>query len=275
MRGWIQTAAFVRKESFEILRQPRLLIPLVIGPFLIMFLFGIGYRNEGRNLRTLYVISPGDPIRKEIEKFAPNIGPQLKFEGITSDLTLAKRELQQRKVDLLIIAPSDAYDTISHNERATFTLAHSEVDPYQADYIRFTGELYTDKLNNILLKQSADQWKSQLGTLKTDLQNLNADSQRLRFTLEKGNEIVVNELQNKIQKHAEAVEAQLLDQYQGVDDWVDPDEPVHVDQVRSLGDKLLDFHTLVDSLDDDEQKQTRADDIQKALTLEQNITDIT
>jgi ABC-2 type transport system permease protein len=275
MRRWIQTAAFVRKESFEILRQPRLLIPLVIGPFLIMLLFGIGYRNEGRQLRTLYVVTPGDPIRQQIEKFAPNIGPQLKFEGITTNLNEARKELRQRKVDLLIIAPPDASDTIRHNERATFVLNHSEVDPYQADYIRFTGELYTDKLNNLLLKQAADQWKSQMGTLKTELKTLNDSSQKLRTIMQQGNEMAFQEAQARIQKRAEKVQAQLLDQYQVVDDWADPDHSANAENIQALGDQLLDFGAVVDDLGKDEQIQTHADEIQEALRLEANIQNIT
>lgn len=274
MKGWIRTAAFVRKESFEILRQPRLLIPLVIGPFLIMLLFGIGYRNEGRNLNTLYVVSPGDPIQQQIEKYAPNIGPQLKFAGITTDLAKAKDRLQKGDVDLLIIAPPDSADTISHNERATFLLEHSEIDPYQADYIRFTGELYTDKLNNLLLKQSADQWKTQLGSLKTELKTLTDNSQKLRQAMEQGNDLALKAIQERLQKHAEKLESKLLEQYQVVDDWADPERDTNAAHIRVLGEELLDFHSAVDDLDED-QKQARSADIQRTVELEDSIEDLT
>ena len=41
----IRTSAFVSKELVEILRQTRLLLALVLGPFLILLLFGRGFRN--------------------------------------------------------------------------------------------------------------------------------------------------------------------------------------------------------------------------------------
>ncbi len=45
-RGIIRSSSFFRKEIFEILRQPRLVATLVLGPFLILFIFGIGYRDQ-------------------------------------------------------------------------------------------------------------------------------------------------------------------------------------------------------------------------------------
>jgi ABC-2 type transport system permease protein len=47
-RGIIRSSSFFRKEIFEILRQPRLVATLVLGPFLILFIFGIGYRSQAR-----------------------------------------------------------------------------------------------------------------------------------------------------------------------------------------------------------------------------------
>jgi len=61
-RGIIRASSFFRKEIFEILRQPRLVATLVVGPFLILFIFGIGYRAQGRTLRTLLVLQPDSPL---------------------------------------------------------------------------------------------------------------------------------------------------------------------------------------------------------------------
>jgi len=55
-RIFIRTSSFLIMEIVEILRQPRLVLTLVLGPFLILLLFGIGYRNEARPLRTMFVV---------------------------------------------------------------------------------------------------------------------------------------------------------------------------------------------------------------------------
>ena len=57
LQFFIRIFAFVRKEMISILRQPRLIFSLILGPFLILLLFGIGYRDTPRILRTLFVVA--------------------------------------------------------------------------------------------------------------------------------------------------------------------------------------------------------------------------
>ena len=54
----IQCSAFVRKELAEIVRQPRLILLLILGPFALLMLFGLGYRSESLGLRTMFVGPP-------------------------------------------------------------------------------------------------------------------------------------------------------------------------------------------------------------------------
>jgi ABC-2 type transport system permease protein len=58
----IRISSFVSKELTEILRQPRLILTLVFGPFLIMFLFGLGYPEQNRTLKTTFVYEDPDPF---------------------------------------------------------------------------------------------------------------------------------------------------------------------------------------------------------------------
>ncbi|HSD84874.1 MAG TPA: hypothetical protein VLG46_13490, partial [Anaerolineae bacterium] len=66
-RSIIRTLSFPRKEIVEILRQPRLVVTLILGPFLILLLVGLGYRSERPPLRTIFVMSEENPLKKSIE----------------------------------------------------------------------------------------------------------------------------------------------------------------------------------------------------------------
>jgi ABC-2 type transport system permease protein len=147
----IRTSAFLRAEVFEVLRQPRLILTLVLGPFLILLLFGIGYRNTARSLRTLFVIDPGDPLGQQIKEMAPNLGPQLVFAGVISNKDQALARLRAGEVDVVAVAPPHAYQTIRGNQQATFTLYHHEIDPTQADYVKYFGQVYIDEVNRRVL----------------------------------------------------------------------------------------------------------------------------
>ena len=50
----IRTSAFLGKEVAEVLHQPRLILTLVLGPFLILLLFGVGFRYQNPPLRALF-----------------------------------------------------------------------------------------------------------------------------------------------------------------------------------------------------------------------------
>jgi ABC-2 type transport system permease protein len=179
-RSIIRIFAFVRKEVVEIFRQPRLLLTLVLGPFFILLLFGIGYRNKGRTLRTVFVVPPGDAMEKQVQLYAPKLGSQIQVVGIEHDLETAKSKLMKRRADLIVQTPLNAYETIRSNKPAVFRLYHNEIDPYQAEYIRFTGELYVDKLNRWLIASTVENKKGDVKAIRFDVRDLIQKTHELR-----------------------------------------------------------------------------------------------
>ena len=99
----IRASAFLRKEIFEIVRQPKLLLTLVAGPFIIMLLFGIGYSNNAVPLRILFVAEKGSAIEAKIAELAPNVTQSLLYEGISNDEAAALLRLRRGEVDLVAI----------------------------------------------------------------------------------------------------------------------------------------------------------------------------
>ena len=62
-RRLVPVLALAWKEIKEVIRQPRLLVVLILGPFLILGLFGLGYRSSPPPLRTLldfWIVIPSD-----------------------------------------------------------------------------------------------------------------------------------------------------------------------------------------------------------------------
>ena len=124
-RGIIRASSFFRKEIFEILRQPRLVATLVVGPFLILFIFGIGYRGQGHTLRTLFVAQPDSPIAaQDIQQYGETMGSQLTYAGVTGSQDEALAQLQRGQVDLVIVEPGEITSTLQNNQQAVLTLYH-------------------------------------------------------------------------------------------------------------------------------------------------------
>jgi ABC-2 type transport system permease protein len=189
LKGLVRTSAFLRKEIYEVLRQPRLLITLVLGPFLILLILGIGYHNEPRALRTLFVVQQDSAIKAQLEQYATTLGPQLIYVGVTSDQGEALKELRQGKVDLVAVAPSDAYQTIQHNKQAVFVLFHREIDPQQVSYVQYFGKAYIDEVNRRVLVEVTQQGQKEATSIEADLKAAHDNLDKMRTALQAGDAI--------------------------------------------------------------------------------------
>jgi len=97
-RGIIRASSFFRKEIFEILRQPRLVATLVLGPFLILFIFGIGYHDQPRSLRTLFVVQPNSAIsNQDIQQYGKSVDLLIIYAGVTDNQNEALDRLHVEK----------------------------------------------------------------------------------------------------------------------------------------------------------------------------------
>jgi ABC-2 type transport system permease protein len=183
-RALIRLSAFLRKEIFEIMRQPRLVFTLILGPFLILLIFGIGYRVDPPQLRTLFVAHPQSSLAQQIEDYAPSLGPQLIYEGVTHDGIAALDRLAQGQIDVVALAPENAYEQIRNNEQATFTLYHYEIDPFQVDYINYFGQAYVDEVNRRVLQEVASAGQRDAATVRQDLQRARSTTTALRNAIQ-------------------------------------------------------------------------------------------
>jgi len=185
---FIRIFAFVRKEIFSILRQPRLVFSLILGPFFILLLFGIGYRETPRTLRTLFVVADGSPMLPIVEQYATQLGQQISSQGIISDAGEADRRLRDSEVDLVVVVPTDPAGTVRNNEQATFTLYHYEIDPYERAYIEILGRNYTDEINRLVLLTAADQGKVEARSVQEQIGGARDAAGAARVALEAGSE---------------------------------------------------------------------------------------
>jgi ABC-2 type transport system permease protein len=182
-RTIIRSSAFLGKEVFEVLRQPRLVFTLVLGPFLILLVFGIGYRGEATPLRTLFVVPADSPFISEVEDYATTLGPQLQYAGVVTDGVAALDSLNRGEVDVVAIVPPNAYDTVRSNEHAVFILYHREIDPFQVDYVNYFGQVYVDEVNRRVLREVAVQGQEEASTLQEDMAGAKASASALTAAL--------------------------------------------------------------------------------------------
>jgi len=176
----IRISAFVGKELTEIFRQPKLILTLVLGPFLIMFLFGLAYPNQARTLKTTFVATNPIAFQKEMDLFAQSYQTTIFDYVIESDKDQALAKLALKQIDIVILVPDVPFETIQKNQQAEFMIYYNEVDPFQIGYIQSVARIYIDDLNRQVLQTAAAQEQADSGSLQTDLKTAIAKTQTLR-----------------------------------------------------------------------------------------------
>ncbi len=188
----VRVTTFLRKELATVFRQPRLILTLILGPFLIMLLFGFAFQGEGRSLRTLFVVDPDSPFAQQVQEFAKTIGPAIIYEGILPNREDALGRLARNQVDMVIIVPENPMETIRNNEQAVLEMYHNEIDPIQVDYVRQVGRLYIDSLNRKVLQTVTAENQEEAGSLQDKLDAAQASARAYREALATRNAVAAS-----------------------------------------------------------------------------------
>lgn len=196
----IRISSFVSKELTEILRQPRLILTLVLGPFLVMFLFGLGYPEQNRRLRTTFVVEDPSSIQGNTELFTSTVSPVIENQGIEQNRELALARLALNQTDLVIVVPEKPLETVEGNQQAQFVIYHNEVDPFQIGYIQSAARIYVDDVNRSLLQTLTEQGQQDAGDVQASLENAITKTQAIKQALPPGdpNTTEINELETDL-----------------------------------------------------------------------------
>jgi ABC-2 type transport system permease protein len=147
--------AFVGKELIEVVRRPGAIASLILGPFLILAIFGLGYAGTGRPLRTILVVTPGSGLPTEVNEYAALNTPGLELAEITTDAARAEAALVSGAVDMVIIAPSDAKAALREGRRSEIVVAWNLIDPVQETFATFYAERLEAEVNREIVERAA------------------------------------------------------------------------------------------------------------------------
>lgn len=166
-RSLVRVTSFLGKELRETLRRPGVLFALVLGPFLIMLLFGIGYTGARRPFVTEVVIPAGADLPREVEFYQELAPGRIEVISITDDRDAAIRNLNDEATDLLIVAPDDAAARLRLGEQAEILVAWNEIDPVYDSLAHLAVSTMVSELNAEIIRRAAatgiDLAESELG----------------------------------------------------------------------------------------------------------------
>ena len=161
VRPWwaivIRSFAFVRKEVVEIVRQPRLIALLVIGPFALLVMFGLGYGDDSLVKKAVFV-GPSDSIYADVlTRYEEQLDDFIDSQGLVTDEGEARQLLADGEVDVVVIFPEDPQVSVLAGERAVIDILHAEIDPIQEAAVEVAARLAIQEVNATVLAALASE----------------------------------------------------------------------------------------------------------------------
>jgi ABC-2 type transport system permease protein len=149
--------AFVGKELVETIRRPGAIVSLVVGPFLIMAVFGLGFSGIRRPLETIVVVPPSSQLPATPADYQDLAGPALQVVDVVQDRADAEARLEAGEIDLVVVAPADPEAAFRAGERSKIEIIVDEVDPVAENYAAILGSTLADAVNRRIIEQAVEE----------------------------------------------------------------------------------------------------------------------
>ncbi|MBN9387742.1 MAG: ABC transporter permease [Chloroflexi bacterium] len=177
--------SFIRKELFGAIRQPRLILSMVVGPFLILALFGLGYFGPG-NYATILVVPDSPGISTDINEYKGVITQTFKLVGVTKNLDEARQQLKDGAASVVIVVPDDALDEIYNGRNAYFPVYYRTLSPVDSSYIEYSTYIYATEFDKVILRQALAASKPQRSQLQESSRQIDQSTVVLGESMQNG-----------------------------------------------------------------------------------------
>ncbi|HET7521255.1 MAG TPA: ABC transporter permease [Candidatus Limnocylindria bacterium] len=156
-RSLVRVTSFLGKELRETLRRPGILFTLVLGPFLVMLLFGLGYTGVRKPFATELVIPASTDLPTDAEFYEKLAPGRVEVVAVGSDQDAAEQRLRDRATDLLVVVPENATDQLREGKQAEILVAWNQVDPIYDQLAGLAVSTMVSALNTEIIKQVASE----------------------------------------------------------------------------------------------------------------------
>ncbi len=154
--------AFVGKELVEILRRPGAAGTLVLGPFLVVLLFGIGYQGYRAGLRAVFYVPATSGLPTYPAAYAGS-SDLVDVRLVTTDLAAAEAALRAREADVLVRMPDDLQATFESGMQSVVAIETNIENPQEIAFANVLASQVSETLNRELIKTAVDRLEAQTG----------------------------------------------------------------------------------------------------------------
>jgi len=162
-KAFTRILAFLGKELVEVFRRPGALVSLILGPFLIMAIFGIGYSGFKRPLNTAVVVPSSTGLPTDPAYYENIAGSGISVVQVTETDAGIDQQLDDGTIDLAVIAPGDTKERLQAGQQSVIEVRVDASDPLDGNYAVLMADQVSDHVNRELIRRAAEEGQAQLG----------------------------------------------------------------------------------------------------------------
>jgi ABC-2 type transport system permease protein len=161
----IHIFSFFFKEVNEILRQPRLVLSLIMGPFLVLLLFGLSYGGGVPEFRVAVVVPPNSLTPAQVEQLKQSVSANFTLVSTDWDETTAMDKLRRGELDLVEVMPQNVESNLAAGKQSSVQFHYSAINPFNESWVQYLGAAQINDMNRTLLESAISQAQSQSNVL--------------------------------------------------------------------------------------------------------------
>ena len=151
--------SLIGKEIIEVFRRPGAVVSLVLGPFLVLAVFGLGYQGVKHDLRTIVVVPRDSGMPTQVSDYRSFQTRGVKVVEVTQDQAAAEQQLRRQTVDLVVVVPANARQSFEQGKQTELTVEMNETDPVQSNYASFLADALSSEVNREIYRRAAAEGK--------------------------------------------------------------------------------------------------------------------
>lgn len=156
VKALVRLFSVAGKEIVEVFRRPGAVLSLILGPFLILAIFGFGYGGFKRDLQAIVVVDPASTLPQDAASYQELGTRGLAIQEVTSDRAAAEAKLRAGLADVVIVAPLDPTGSIEAGQQADLTVLIDTTDPVAANYAAFLADTMATAVNREIYRRGAE-----------------------------------------------------------------------------------------------------------------------
>jgi ABC-2 type transport system permease protein len=160
-KPFIRLLSFFSKEVNEVRRQPRLVLSLLLGPFLILLLFGVGYQGERPSIRTALVVPAEGLGSINVQELQNAITANFTLVTTTSDPNEAQALLDAGQVDVIETLPANVEERLRAGEQSAIDFRYSEINPLNEQWIQYLAYAQVNEINRAVQLKALQEAQAQ------------------------------------------------------------------------------------------------------------------